>query len=205
MSLGSVILREARNRSRLSIRSLARAAGVSPTTVVRIESGESDPTVGMLVRLLGVAGFELADELRPIRVPSSARLAELAHAWRAGRDGGEPDWTRLRHALDLLSQHPAWIPAALQAEPAPSGSSVLDALLAGIAEKVADDAGLPRPEWTARVPGAASEWAPGGTPIMVKRWRAATPEQLRARNLVIDEESLWRKHDLHRDREPARA
>lgn len=68
----------------------------------------------------------------------------------------------------------------------------MDALLAGIADKLADDAGLPRPAWTKRTPQLDSEWSARGTPAMLAARRAATPPQLKERGLVLDEASLWR-------------
>jgi hypothetical protein len=63
----------------------------------------------------------------------------------------------LRGALDVLAQHPKLLPDALEPRPKPSGSAVMDALLAGIADKLADDARLPRPAWTKRTPRLTSE------------------------------------------------
>jgi transcriptional regulator with XRE-family HTH domain len=192
------MLRSAREQSGLSIRGLAEVAGVSPTTIARIENGHADPSVGTLAKLLDAAGFEWAGTLRRRRAPAlgGIRLAQLVTAWSHTPFGDEPDWTALRGALDVLRQHPEELPGALRARPRPSGSAILDSLLAGIAEKLADDAGLPRPSWSARVPPLPHEWIPAGTPRMIARWRAATPPQLRERNLIADEESLWRRADL---------
>ena len=68
----------------------------------------------------------------------------------------------------------------------------MDALLAGIADKLADDARLPRPAWTKRTPRLESEWSAPGTPAMLAARQAATPPQLKERGLVLDEASLWR-------------
>ncbi len=67
-----------------------------------------------------------------------------------------------------------------------------DNLLAGIAEKVADDAGAPRPAWTKRIPKLSETWESLGTPRTRASAAAATPHQLAARHLVIPEGSLWR-------------
>lgn len=69
---------------------------------------------------------------------------------------------------------------------------MIDALLAGIAEKLADDSGRPRPAWTQQVPALVREWAMPGTPQMIESRRGSTPPQLRDRGLVLDEASLWR-------------
>jgi hypothetical protein len=106
--------------------------------------------------------------------------------------GDTPDWTRLRGALDVLVQHPEVLPDALEQRPKPSGSAVTDALLAGIGDRLADDALLPRPAWTKRIPRLKAEWSAPGTPTMLAARRAAAPPQLKERGLVMDESSLWR-------------
>ena len=73
----------------------------------------------------------------------------------------------------------------------------MDALLAGLADKLADDAALPRPAWTQRGRRLRQPWAPAGTPRQTAHRREHTPTQLAYRNLVIDAATLWR--------EPARA
>lgn len=56
---GSAILLETRRRVGWSQRELALAAGVPQSTVVRIERGSSDPSIGTLKKLLHVMGAEL--------------------------------------------------------------------------------------------------------------------------------------------------
>lgn len=186
------LVREARQSAGLSARALARLAQVPSSTVLRIESGQVDPTVGMLRRLLEAAGQDL--RLKSTRRPPSQRgpvLAELADAWVEPPDE-RPDWTRLRSFLDDLSLRPDRVEAAIVRRPAKSPSPVLDTLLAGIAEKLADDAGISRPAWTRRTPSLCEEWSPFGSPRMRARWRSTAPPQLLDRGLAIDEPSLWR-------------
>ncbi len=151
MTTGAVVLREARRGAGLSVRGLAASAGVAYSTVARIESGRLDPTTGMLARLLEAAGCRL--ELAGVRVPVP-RLADLVEAWAVDPLGQDrPDWTRLRGFLDYLTEHPRHVGVSVAAPPPTSGSGFMDTLLAGIAEKVCDDAGVPRPGWARRVPG----------------------------------------------------
>jgi hypothetical protein len=112
-------------------------------------------------------------------------------AWVESPDE-HPDWTKLRSFLDDLALHPDRVETAIIRRPAKSPSPVLDTLLAGIAEKLADDAGIGRPAWTRRTPCLREEWSPFGTPRMRAMWRSAAPSQLLDRGLVIDEPSLWR-------------
>ncbi len=176
------------------MRALATAAGTSPTTVSRIESGAADPTFGTLSRLLEAAGFELEAALHE-RAPLVA-LSDLVSAWTVRAGTTEPDWTAFRSMLDLLRQRPDAVPSAIRARPTASGSVVMDALLAGVAEMLADNASIERPSWAARVPRVGEEWSSPATPRMLRAWRASTPPQLAARNLVVAAETLWRPPGL---------
>src|ERR1019366_7853008 len=131
------LVRDARQSAGLSARALARVAQIPSSTVLRIESGQLDPTFGMLRRLLEAAGQDL--RLRSIRRPPSQRgpvLAELMDAWVESPEE-HPDWTKLRSFLDDLALHPDRVETAIIRRPAKSPSPVLDTLLAGIAEKLA--------------------------------------------------------------------
>jgi transcriptional regulator with XRE-family HTH domain len=59
-SFAGRLVRAARVRADLSQRALAKAAGVPPSTVVRIESGHVSPRVDTFVRLLEAAGTSSA-------------------------------------------------------------------------------------------------------------------------------------------------
>lgn len=171
------------------MRALAKLAGVAYTTVSRIEHGQVDPTTGMLERLLGAAGMELEISTRAASTP---RLADLSDAWdRNGRGQDRPDWTRLRAFLDYLALHPELKGPATLHRPLPSGSALLDNLLAGIAEKTCDDAGLPRPAWTRLVRPLRQPWTGGGTPRMRAEAASATPVQLARRGIALTADSLW--------------
>jgi uncharacterized protein len=102
----------ARGRRGMSQRELARAAGVPQSTVATIESGQRQPSVAMLERLLGAAGFHLETRLvntiRPSRLLERYRddIAQvfarypIARAWVFGsvaRGDDRPD-----SDLDLL-------------------------------------------------------------------------------------------------------
>ncbi len=80
------LLREARGRSspRLAQRDLARAAGVSPSTVAQLESGaRTGVTLETLERLLAAAGFQLDAALVPLGDDIDRAADELA---RTGLD-----------------------------------------------------------------------------------------------------------------------
>lgn len=181
------------------MRALARRADVSFTTINRIEHDQLDPTFSTVEKLLSAIGQELALSRRKAEpVPS---LADLTDAWSTDDTGqDQPDWTRLRAFTDYLAHHHDVSQAAVISAPDPSGSTFLDALLAGLAEKIADDCGFTRPAWTKRVPALARPWTSFGTPRMQAADRAATPPQLAHRNIFIPSASLWRRAS---DIEPA--
>jgi transcriptional regulator with XRE-family HTH domain len=191
MMPGAMVVREARQGAALSVRGLAASAGVAYSTVSRIESGRLDPTTGMLARLLEAAGCRL--ELAAVRAPVPG-LADLVNAWVVDPLGQDrPDWTRLRGFLDYLAEHPRLVGVTVATAPPPSGSRFMDALLAGIAEKICDDAGLPRPGWTRRVPGLEIAWMSPGTPRMQAAAQSGTPPQFATRNIFVRADSLWRR------------
>jgi transcriptional regulator with XRE-family HTH domain len=191
MDSAAELVRRARQCAELSTRALADRAQVPPSTITRVEAGKIDPTVGMLRRLLDAAGQELHVTTRRRTTKRIPVLAELTNAW-VDSPHEHPDWTRLRSWLDYLMTHPNEVERSIVRRPAKSQSLVLDSLLAGIAEKLADDAGLARPRWAAQTPNLNQEWSAFGTPRMMAAWRAAAPPQLLKRGLIIDAPSLWR-------------
>jgi transcriptional regulator with XRE-family HTH domain len=190
MSSPSQLVRDARSRAGLSSRALAERAGVSPSTITRVESGRIDPTTGMLERILAAAGGRLRLEVDP-----APRLAELVRAWHPGPADSidSVDFTVLRIFIDRLLLEPVLVASAIADAPPPSGSAFMDNLLAGIAEKLADDAGTARPGWTTRVPPLDHPYEPRGPVRVRERAARTTPDQLRARGLLLERESLWRR------------
>jgi transcriptional regulator with XRE-family HTH domain len=186
----ATIVRTARLTSGLSIRALAALAGVAATTITRIENGKIDPTIGTLRNILVAAGRALW-----IDAPRAAQvhLADLTHAWSRRSGDDHPEWTAFRAAIDHLALHPDETNDAISRVPARSGSAVIDALLAGIADKLADDHHLARPDWTRSATALADEtFLMPATPRQQTAIRKATPQQLAARNLLVDASTLWR-------------
>lgn len=187
MEVAEVITR-AKGSSEVSVRALAASAGVAGTTITRIQGGVVDPTLHTVEQILEAAGFELRLNVVRRGGERTPRLGDLSDAWSLGRGRIRPDWTRWRALLDHLALHPEHIAEAIYVPPLPAGSRIIDALLAGVADKVADDAGLPRPSWTALAPVLDEPYEP-----MVRRGvQLEVPEQLAERGLMIDTESLWR-------------
>lgn len=65
----------ARRMSSLSTREAAILAGVAPSTVTRIESGEMDPTVGTLEKILAACGWRYDPTLQPYMDMDAVRAA----------------------------------------------------------------------------------------------------------------------------------
>jgi transcriptional regulator with XRE-family HTH domain len=181
---------DARTAANLSRKRLAKRAGVPTSTVTRVEEGATDPSIGMLDRLLAAAGRSLALEAGP---PPAASVARLTDAWHARPEGDQPDWTRFRSLVDHLRLHPDVVAAAIEIAPMTSGSDRIDNLLAGVAEKLADDHHLERPPWTRAVLPLTEPWESSGTPRMRAKEGAEAPRQLRARNILLAEDNIWRR------------
>jgi transcriptional regulator with XRE-family HTH domain len=184
------LLEHAKNSAGLSVRQLSRRARVASSTITRIQAGAVDPSIATLKRILEASGFEL--ELLAIRrgTPRRPRLGTLASAWTRKKGRLRLVWPQWRALFDDLALHPDLIPEAIYEPPPPAGEPIVDALLAGAAEKLADDASLPRPGWTAATPPLAEPYQPLRARPGLER---SVPPQLRQRGVLIDTESLWRK------------
>lgn len=73
----SMLVRQARNRARLSQRALAVRAGTTQSVVARIESGVTDPGSRTLSRILAAAGYNVRCELGPVPVVGSHMLDDV--------------------------------------------------------------------------------------------------------------------------------
>jgi transcriptional regulator with XRE-family HTH domain len=188
--LGDIVA-SVRREAGLSLRELARLSGVSFTTINRIESGSVDPSFGMVQRILAATGRSLQIVDEPSKPPPPS-IANLSDAVATSGSGERPDWTRLRAFLDYLARYPDQVAAAITVQPH-TNSRLMRALLAGIAEKLADDHGIARPGWTWTAPRLRPEWSMPGTPRMQAAERAHTPSQLLDRGVIVGESTLWRK------------
>ena len=195
------LVRALRTRAGLSVRELSRRSGLSPSTITRIEAGAVDPVVGTLRQLARASGMTLHLSLSPPhRTALSAaaapglrpQLAALSDALRTTPAGSGPDWTRLRSFVAWAVRHRDQLPAALAQRPARSGSPLLDNLLAAIAEKLSDDADLPRPSWTAQIAPMRDTWRAPLRGAAAQVERAATPAQLLERGIELGQANLWR-------------
>ncbi len=179
-----------RESSGVPIRRLAEDADVAGSTITRIQAGVVDPAVGTLQRILAAAGFDLVISAVRHGTPHRAGLGDLTRAWSM-RDGNvRLQWSQWRGFLDRLVLHPELIAEVIYPVPPPSGHRIVDSLIAAVAEKLADDAALPRPSWTGSVPGLVEPYSPRTARQIAGR---NVPIQLSERGLLIDAESLWRQ------------
>jgi len=194
MSSPAAWIREQRTRLGLSTRDLARLAGVSYPTISRIENGHEDPRWQTLEKIFEVLGHSLSLAANTQR---QTRLADLSDAWiEDATHAHHPDWTRLRAFADQLRLNPAHMAQAIMPEPPRSRSEIMNALLASMAEKIADDAGIARPSWTRKRPPLSEMWSVATRPSKRAEAEAATPDQFLHRNLLIPETTIWRNRKL---------
>ena len=187
-------LRRERTQLGLSTRDLARLAGVSYPTVSRIENGHEQPRWATLQKMFAVLGQGLAPMASE---RDQLRLADLSEAWMNDATATEhPDWTQLKALADQMSLRPALIAQAIYPEPPRSQSALMDNLLAAIAEKIADDAGIARPRWTRTRPGRKEPWSPPGRTSKQTAGAAAIPTQFARRGLLVPASAIWRERPL---------
>ncbi len=182
------MIRHEREALGLSMRDLAALAGVSYPTISRIENGHEDPRWDTLTKIAAALGKTLAPMFE---AQAMMRLADIG----AKGDTGEPDWTRLRSFADQIALHPEWTAAAIADAPS-SGSSVMTNLLAAVAEKLADDAGIQRPGWTKKVAALESPWEAPATPRRRAMNAENTPAQFAARRITLTQRAIWRDREL---------
>jgi len=183
---------KARLKTGLSRKEVARRAGVSLTTVSRTESGEMDPTITMLQRLCSALDLRVELSTGPL---SEISIAKLSNAFTQEKWGIEIDYLKIRIFVDYVTSRPTIIGDAIAQPPRRSGFDRLDCLLAAIAEKLADDAGIDRPKWCGTVPALGRKFSPPGTPMMIKRAAASAPSQFRKRKIYLSSLEFWRPTD----------
>lgn len=193
MGTSGALLTRARTDAHLTRNALAGRAGVPASTVGRIEAGQVEPTVAMLERLLHAAGAQL--QLGTVPLEPAPTLAALAGAQTSGPLGPLPDFTRLRALVDWTALHPDRVAQVIADRPRTARGSLIGAILAALAEVLADEHHLPRPAWTARVPALGREWSAPLPPRRVAAARKQTPAPFAARRVVLAREELWRPHD----------
>ena len=183
------LVTNAKESANIPIRKLAADAGVAGSTITRIQAGTVDPSFATLTRILEATGYDIEIVATPQGARKHPRLADLADAWSYRDSTVRLAWTRWRTFLDRLALHPKNLPEAIYTPPPPSGNPVIDNLVAAVAEKLADDANLPRPSWTENITKLSAPYRPATARNLAD---ADIPQQFAARGLMIDTTSLWR-------------
>jgi transcriptional regulator with XRE-family HTH domain len=189
MQIG-LIFEGLRIKAGLSRKQVARHAGVSLSTVSRVEEGNMDPTISMAQRLFSTVGVHL--EISISDIPQYS-IAHLHSALQGDLIEFDLDWTQIRIFVDRMCNEPHLITTAIADAPARTNNEKFDALIAGIAEKLADDHEINRPAWCSAVPPSSERWASTGTPTMMKRNESQAAPQFIARNIYINQWQLWRE------------
>ena len=183
------LVTNAKDSANIPIRKLAADARVAGSTITRIQAGTVDPSFETLTRILDAAGYGIEIVATRHGARKHPRLADLIDAWSYRDHTVRLTWTRWRTFLDRLALHPENVPEAIYTSPPPSGNNVIDNLLAATAEKLADDANLPRPSWTNNVTKLLTTYRPATARNLAD---TEIPGQFAARGLFIDSASLWR-------------
>lgn len=107
----------------------------------------------------------------------------------------ESGWLRLDHGrvrsfCDYYRAYPQLLEDAMADKPEPAGWPAFDSFLAGLAETLADDAGISRPGWAVTVVADTAGWR-RYSPVLEREWRTTTPRPILDRGLIIDAASLW--------------
>ncbi len=180
------LLRQARETAGLSVRALADAAGVSASTVHRIERGDMQPTVEILQRLVETAGERLTVSATP---DYSVALVSLAP--ELARD----ETNAIRRVAEFVTRFRAanreqqLRMIAVSAKP--TGDLRWDAFIAALAEWLAVSVQIKTPEWvrdknrSLRKPWWVSPM------ILMQAWEyAGTPAAFQSRGVFIHRDSL---------------
>lgn len=190
MDVGSFV-RRIRERSGLSLRETARAAGLATSTVHRIEKGQLHPTVETLARVAEATGARLT-----LDAPSdhAAGIVGLAHAIREALAENRPD-DIIRMAAELatrvLGRPPEAREQMVAAEPPATGDEHWDAFLGGLAEWLAVTGGVASPPWTTKPSRFLDHgWWTTDLESLKACVYAGTPVSFQMRGVFVHRESL---------------
>lgn len=192
-------LREARESSSLSQRTVAERMGTSQPAVARLERGGADPRLGTIVRYAKAVGAQVQ-----LVSDAGVDIPARADAVTEALDAGEGDVSlAFRHVIQLLDDlnrlrdDPDALAVSLRREPPRTGDRRFDALIAAVCERVAHQAGLPVAGWTA-APSRFLErwWFPvadllGRLPEGLACYALAnSPPEFAVRGIFVDPDSL---------------
>lgn len=189
MFAASELISSARRYRGVSGRALARATGSSQAGLSDLERGSQDATSARVDRFLSALGYRLT--VLPTRLDTVAAAAESVRD-AVGRSDHD---TALRAvwqlAADLRSAEPSLRVALCVTPPAPTGDARFDALIAGVADFLLSQEGLPRPPWLAEGWRSLEEpWDVEPVVALRPRARSVTPPALAAHGVFLDPTEL---------------
>lgn len=149
----SALIRGARQGAGITQLEVAQRAGTTQPAVAAYESGARTPGLATLVRLLGACEHDVEIVTHPRIRRGAASLAELSQTIQQDlEDGREQDALRLLFGFadDFRGSSRPGAIELIAGEPAATGDSRFDAMLAGVAEFFAAERGIPAPGWVDR-------------------------------------------------------
>lgn len=188
--VAGALLRQTRVAAGLTQSDVATLARTTQSAVAAYESGEREPTLPVLTRMVRATGHSLEMVVHPDA--SLYRLADVARDISAGQPGDEPG--RLRHVFEFLRglSDDRWpLELVVGAEPPLTGDSRFDALLAAVAEDACLRAGKTPPSWVYR-PERFLDGAWWVSPLPSARAQALvhTPASFRRRGVMMERRDL---------------
>ncbi|MBO9577751.1 MAG: helix-turn-helix domain-containing protein [Microbacteriaceae bacterium] len=174
----SVAVAAARLRAGLSLRELARRSGVSVATLSRIESGEQDPTWGVLARIAEATGAPIViGRHADTEAPPLREVLDAAGAEDAAQTVRRLAWVIGQARRLTPAERTAW----LNRDPAIDDAHWAALAAGAIAHAFPDET----PDWVKRTPPADRRWAPIDSGDRAEEVWARTPEPLRRRNVAL--------------------
>ena len=185
-------LREQRERSGASQRSLAARAGLSYKTLQLIEAGRHDPklsTIEQIATALGYPRRSVEQALASIfELPPDSTAMISLHI----REDGDDSWkTWLFEFTDAFRAHHD--PRLIAAPPIAGISERITALIASTVEALCDELLLPIPRWCNAIPALPDPWFVSGMETLKASALVESPVHFRKRNIFVLENFLSRR------------
>ncbi|OOP65302.1 hypothetical protein BMF89_00180 [Arthrobacter sp. SRS-W-1-2016] len=176
------LVQEAIRESRFNRRELARRAGVSASTITRIEKGDVDPTLGMASRILAATGLQIPSRSEPLCDVTALRAARAILDDSIAEPGPDEEMTAVKEMATALMR---W--ASPDGRPRPrslvrEAAAAAPPLLRPGAVTVASDWGFLR--ICSAVAATRKGWAASGGPAAA---RIGAPEQTGPLILYVEE------------------
>jgi transcriptional regulator with XRE-family HTH domain len=149
----SALIRSARQAAGITQLEVAQRAGTAQPAVAAYESGARTPSLTTLVRLLGACEHDVEVVTHPRIRRGAASLAGLSPTIHQDlEENREQDALRLLFGFadDFRGSSRPGAIELIAEEPAATGDSRFDAMLAGVAEFFAAERAIPAPGWVER-------------------------------------------------------